>query len=197
MSRLLSTGAEPNQEDQFGNTALLLIAYPRDKINTEHKCQIALLLLEAGACPRQRTASGKNALEISEQYGQVEIMKLLCSWWTPEYHPTFSLTFRHKTSAALTCFCSEYATFWLPPGIIEALLQTLAHVHYNDIEENLRERKSKQMIVSTSRQADRFDFTFRRTRSLSVDLSSGSSDVSPTSPLGRPDFFGREISPGP
>lgn len=186
VSRLLSAGAEPNREDQFGNTALLLVAYPRERMMTEHKCQIAMLLLEAGACPRHRTASGKSALEISEQYGEIEIMKLLCSWWTPEYHPTFSLPFRHKTSAALVCFGSKYATFWLPPGINEALLTALAQVYYNTVEKKLEERKLKRMVVSTSREVDRFDFTFRRTRSLSVDLSSGtdSSDVSPISPSG-------------
>ena len=67
---LLQQGADPNEADEFGNTALMLVALM-------HQEEIAGLLLEAGADPNRQNQSGTTALYNAVINSQIGIIRLL------------------------------------------------------------------------------------------------------------------------
>jgi len=121
-------------------------------------------------------------MDIADAYGHNDLLTLLSSQWNVDYHSTFSIQFRQSAaSAAIVCF-SEYAssTFYLPFNLLEQLLGALSQIHYEHRGGEIDEKRQQQgatAVRSTSKQSDRCEalpglgFAFRRTRSLSVDLS--------------------------
>lgn len=71
VSILLEVGADPNIQDNFGYYPLMGAIYPPPSI------EVINILLEAGADPNIKDKEGRTAIDMAEDYGDEEVIKLL------------------------------------------------------------------------------------------------------------------------
>ena len=119
-------------------------------------------------------------MDIADMFGHISLMALMSSYWSIEYHSTFSIPFQEASAAAIICFSGHPDNFFLPTILLEQIVAALLRVHYEDRAGAIDQKRQHQGAVavrSTSKRSDRnaarpgVGFAFRRTRSLSVDLS--------------------------
>ena len=74
---LVSKGADVNQANKYGYTPLMAVAEYKWGNQQQNRCQIAKVLLQAGADPSKKNDKGKTALQYAIDTNFVEMINLL------------------------------------------------------------------------------------------------------------------------